>query len=205
MKTVSKILLFGAYCLSSATLVGCSSNNDIREAKPIRQEQANALPAWVLNPDMPNGIAAIGIAGAHPGNFQEQLPKARLEAKDKIAQTIQEKINYFTPDVLEDADIKGIGEVEHIFSKSAKEVTSADKLQDIKQINVWQNPDGTLYVHLILGGDDYLHYLKTSRSIYEQNLKQSKLTPVNLKKANGAVQDLFKRLELDRKGKKRKY
>jgi hypothetical protein len=193
MKILASIILL------SFIATGCSSVrvSDLKDNKTT--QNISELPKWILEPDMPNGVAAVGIASPSAGGIKFQIPKAEMDARANIAVAVQSEITRVTKDALREAKVNQVNDVEQVFTQATKEVVKNMPMSAAKRINIYQAADGTLYVHMILKNDDYGQYLENSQKLYEKRLRQSNLSRDNIDKSQIAVKELFDELENERK------
>ena len=168
----NKILL-----ISSIAVLIFSSACAKKEEKNIKANSGNLkdLPAWVLDPAVPNGIAGVGIANPSKGGIKFQIPKAELDAKANIAATIQSEISRITKDSMRSANVNGV-----------------------KRINIFKSEDGTLYVHMLLSNEDYSKFLADSQKSFSAQLAKSNVARENIAKTQEASKELFSELETER-------
>ncbi len=159
------------------------------------------LPAWVLDPSVPDGVAAVGISSPSKGGIKFQLPKAELDAKGNIAATIQSEISRITKDSLRSAKVNENDDVEEFFAQATKEVVKNLPLSGVKRLNIFKSEDGTLYVHMVLKNEDYSKFLTNSQKTFEASLSKSKLSRDNIDKSQEASKELFSELEKERETK----
>lgn len=159
------------------------------------------LPAWVLDPAVKDGVAAVGIASPSKGGIKFQLPKAELDAKANIAATIQSEISRITKDSLRSAKINENDDVEEFFAQATKEVVKNLPLSGVKRLNIFKSEDGTLYVHMVLNNEDYSKFLANSEKTFAARLAKSNLGRENINKSQEATKELFKELDEERSGK----
>ncbi len=157
------------------------------------------LPAWVLDPKIDDGIAAVGIASPSRGGIKFQIPKAELDAKANIAATIQSEISRITKDSLRSAKVNENDDVEEFFAQATKEVVKNLPLSGVKRLNIFKADDGTLYVHMVLRNEDYSKFLENSQKTYEARLAKTNMARENINKSEEATKDLFNELEQERK------
>ena len=184
--------------LLSATLIAvalssCAKKNDAGKL--------SGLPSWVLDPAVKEGVAAVGIASPSTGGVKFQIPKAEMDAKANIAATIQSEISRVTKNALREANVNGVNDVEDFFSQATKEVVKDLPLSGVKRINIFQAQDGTLYVHMILTGEDYSKFLDNSEKSLNAKLKKANLGRENINKSEEATKKIFDELEKEREKK----
>ena len=186
-----------AIIVASLALFGFSCSHK-EAAKKIDAGNLSDLPAWVLDPTMPDGVAAVGIASPSTGGIKFQLPKAELDAKANIAATIQSEISRITKDALRSAKVNDNDDVEEFFAQATKEVVKDLPLSGVKRLNIFKAEDGTLYVHMMLSNEDYGKFLENGQKTLESRLAKSKLGRENINKSQEATKELFSELEKER-------
>ncbi len=145
-----KILL----ALSIATLAFTFSCSKGGKPAEVKNNNLSNLPAWVLDPNVADGVAAVGIASPSKGGIKFQIPAAELDAKSNIAATIQSEISRVTKNSLRSANVNNADDVEEFFAQASKEVVKNLPMSGVKRINIFQANDGTLYVHMVLKNED---------------------------------------------------
>jgi len=189
----NKILI----ALSIVTLTFSASCAKTKPAE-VKNNNLSNLPSWVLDPNMPEGVAAVGIASPSKGGIKFQIPTAELDAKANIAATIQSEISRITKNSLRSANVNGADDVEQFFAQASKEVVKNLPLSGVKRINIFQTNDGTLYVHMILKNEDYSKFLNDSANSISASLKKSGLARDNIKKSEEVSKAIFDELEKER-------
>lgn len=173
-----------------------------KEQKPVVEATNNHLagvPSWVLEPNIEDGIAAVGIANPSKGGLRLQIRKAELEARAEIAAIIKSEITRVTKDALRSAELNGEDDVENFFSQATKEVVKNIPLSGITRINIFKGDDGTLYVRMALKNTDYRKFLETSHNNIKEGLKDSSVDHDNIAKSEAAAQQIFEELDQERK------
>ena len=178
----------------------CAKKNPNAPAQGAKGDLAD-LPAWVLDPSVADGVAAVGIASPSKGGIKFQLPKAELDAKANIAATIQSEISRVTKDSLRSAKVNENDDVEEFFAQATKEVVKNLPLSGVKRLNIFQAKDGNLYVHMVLRNEDYSKFLASSQKTFEASLVKSKIGRENINKSQEASKEIFEELEKERSDK----
>ncbi|MBU6339810.1 MAG: hypothetical protein KGQ36_07580 [Rickettsiales bacterium] len=158
------------------------------------------LPSWVLDPEVSEGVTAVGIANPSKGGLKFQIPTAELDAKANIAAIIQSEMSRVTKNALRSANVNGNDDVEDFFSQATKEVVKNLPLSGVKRVkdHIFQDKDGTLYIHMILKNEDYDKFLQNSEKNLAASLKKSQLSRENIKKSEVASKEIFDELDKDR-------
>lgn len=191
MRNISKLL-------SAIIVVFAFSCAKEAPKNPKLSGDLTGLPSWVLDPEIEDGIAAVGIASPSRGGIKFQIPKAEIDAKANIAATIQSDISRITKDSLREAKVNDVNDVEEFFSQASKEVVKDIPLSGVKRINIFQGKDGTLYVHMALKERDLSKYLKNSRKLFEKRLEEADFGRENINRAEQATKNIFDELEKER-------
>ncbi len=191
-KNISKIAVISILTFA----MSCSSNK--QETTPKATGNLSNLPSWVLDPEVENGIAAVGIASPSRGGIRFQIPKAELDAKANIATKIQSDVSRVTKNALRESNVNQINDVEEFFSQASKEVVKDIPLSGIERINMHKDQEGTLYIHMVLKDKDYSKYLKNSREEMKKRLEESNISRANIDNAQKATQSIFNELESER-------
>jgi len=186
------------FTLSAAILALSTLSCSHKEVKKADAGNLSDLPAWVLDPSVAEGVAAVGIASPSTGGIKFQIPKAELDAKANIAATIQSEITRVTKQALRESKVNDVNDVEDFFSQASKEVVKDLPLSGVKRINIYQAKDGTLYLHMVLKNEDYSKFLQKSENSMASRLKKSGLGRDNINKAEQAAKTAFDELEKER-------
>ena len=190
----NKILLALSITILSFS-VACSK----KDAKPdVKNDNLADLPSWVLDPNVTDGVAAVGIANPSKGGMKFQITAAELDAKANIAATIQSEMSRITKNALRSADVNGADDVENFFSQATKEVVKNLPLSGFKRVNIFKANDGTLYIHMVLKNEDYSKFLQNSERNLAASLKKSHLSRENINKSEQANQAIFDELEKEK-------
>lgn len=156
------------------------------------------LPMWVVEPDIKDGVAAVGIAPPSAGGLSFQIKKAEMDGRAEVANKIQSEITRVSKRAMREANVNGMSDAEDVFSQATKEVVKNVSLSGVQRINMYQDKNGVLYMRMALRGEDYSKYMEASRKMYEDQLRQSNLGKNNLDKAQAAVKEMFDELETER-------
>jgi hypothetical protein len=192
----NKILLALSVAVLSFSFA-CAKKNVAPTNASVKNELSN-LPAWVVDPTVPDGVGAVGIAAPSKGGIQFQIPKAELDAKANIAATIQSEISRITKNSLRSAKVNENDDVEEFFAQATKEVVKNLPLSGVKRINIFKAEDGTLYVQMVLKNEDYSKFLENSQKTFEARAAKSSLGRENINKTQAATKELFDELEKER-------
>jgi hypothetical protein len=185
--------------LSSLLLLGMVFSCSSKKVEPKQDVGAlSDLPAWVLSPEVEDGIAAVGIASPSTGGIKFQIPKAELDAKANIASIIQSDISRVTKQALRESKVNDVNDVEDFFSQATKEVVKDIPLSGVKRINMHLAKDGNLYIHMVLKNDDYSKFLSGSENSMLNKLKNARMGRQNIDEAQKAAKEIFDELESER-------
>lgn len=189
-------VLFKAFAIASLvfSLFACAA----KEEKKTDAGQLSNLPAWVLDPKVKDGVGGVGIAQPSRGGIRFQIPKAEMDARANIAATIQTEVSRVTKNALRESNTNGINDVEDFFAQATKNVVKNLPLSGVERINIYQAPDGTLYVHMKLSEQDFSKYIQNSQKALEKSLEEANIARENIGKAQEAAKELFDELENER-------
>ncbi|MBM5782114.1 MAG: hypothetical protein FJ368_01690 [Pelagibacterales bacterium] len=186
--------------IAALSLFSCSKKNT--EITNKNNELSN-LPSWVLDPEVEDGIGAVGIAGPSKGGLKFQIPIAELNAKGNIAAKVQSEISRVTKEALRSANVNNSDDVEEFFSQASKEVIKNQSLSGVKRVkdHIFLSKDGTLYIHMVLTGNDYSKFLQNSENKMASRIKKSDMARDNINKTEQANKAIFDELEKERSNK----
>lgn len=158
------------------------------------------LPSWVgnANEGIKDGIAGVGIAPLSKGGLKFQIPNAELSAKANIAATIQSDITRVTKNSLRSAKVNEEDDVEEFFAQATKEVVNEIPLSGVKTINTYIAKDGTLYLRMLLTGEDYSQYLLQGKNKLKDRLRKSSLSRTEINEVEKSAKTIFDELEKER-------
>jgi hypothetical protein len=191
----NKILIL--LSVAALSFTGACAKKDVKVAPEVKNDLSN-LPAWVLDPNVADGIGGVGIASPSQGGIKFQIPKAEIDAKANIAATIQSEISRITKDAMRSANVNNTDDVEQFFSQATKEVVKDLPLSGVKRLNIFRDKDGTLYVHMVLKNEDYSKFLANSEKTFEARLAKANVGRANIAKTQEATKALFDELEGER-------
>ena len=193
--TISK-KIFSSLILTllAINVFSCGGKNKLADAKLDGFD----VPAWVLDPYVKDGVAAVGIAAPSKGGFKFQIAAAELDAKANIASTIQSEVSRITKNSMKSAKVNEEDDVEEFFAQATKDVVKNLPLSGVKRINIFKDKEGTLYIHMVLRNEDFSKYLKNGRNDFLEKLKKSNLSRDNIKKSEEASKELFDELDRER-------
>jgi hypothetical protein len=144
------------------TLVACAPQQAPRTV-PVTATQTRNAPAWIDNGEIPDGIAAVGIAQPNPmGDKGFQRTVAVADARTKLAGTLKTKVqNLFTQlnQQVTEAAAGGTGQPikTDVMNRVIDNVTRQVVNQDLAGTNTratWTDPaDGDLYVLVVMTRD----------------------------------------------------
>ncbi len=187
------VLVATSSCSAKKQNVNLNSNNSLSN-----------LPSWVVDPSVPDGVGAVGIASPSKGGLKFQIPKAEIDGKANIAATIQAEISRITKDSLRSAKVNENDDVEEFFAQATKEVVKNLPLSGAKRIAMFQADDGSLYIHMVLKNEDYSKFLSNSEKTFAARAAKSDIGRDNINKAQAATKEIFDELEKERDSKSAK-
>lgn len=188
------------------SIISLSISFSCAEKKPqpeVKNNNLSHLPSWVLDPEFGEGIAAVGIANPSKGGLKFQIPIAESNARANIAAIIQSEMSRITKNALRSANVNGNDDVEDFFSQATKEVVKNLSLSGVKRVkdHIFQDKDGTLYIHMVLKNEDYNKFLKDGEKNLAASLKKSQLSRENINQSELASKAIFDELEKERSNK----
>jgi len=175
----------------------CGSNKSADQKSDLKNGLSD-LPNWVMDPSVSDGVGGVGIAAPSRGGLQFQIPKAELDAKANIAATIQSEISRITKNSLRSAQVNGLDDVEEFFAQATKEVVKNLPLSGVKRVKMFKAADGSLYVQMVLGKEDYSKFLESSEKTFAARAAESNLGRENINKSQLATKAIFDELEKER-------
>ncbi len=196
-------LILSLTAAAVVTFTGCAdkSSNMSKEEQQKRAmiEANNNLPAWVLNPQVEGGIAAVGIAGYSKHGMQVMLPQAEMDARAKLAGQIQTEISRVQKQAMRHNKINDLDDFENVFKQATKEVVKKIPLSGARKVKQYQAPDGTLYVLMVIEKRDVANEVKDMKDTYLEHMKQARMTRKSLDEGMKVLDDMMKELEEETK------
>ena len=180
-------------------VTSCATDKDIPEEKPKTAGKNLDLPAWILDPKIEDGIAAVGISGPSRGGLRFQIPKAESDARANIAEILQSEISRVTKNALRESKLNDVNDVEEFFSQATKNVVKDVKLSGAERVDIYKADDGSLFIRMAIRKNNYAKVLKYSQALFKQLATNSDMSQANIDKSQEAVQDMFEELEAERK------
>ncbi len=201
MKKAITILSLAA--AATMTFTGCAGKSQNMTAEE-KQKQAmieanNNLPAWVLNPQVEGGIAAVGIAGYSKHGMQVMLPPAEMHPRAKLAGQVETEISRVEKQAMRHNKINDLDDFENVFKQATKEVVKKIPLSGARKVKQYQAPDGTLYVLMVIEKRDVAKEVKDMKDTYLEHMKQAKMTRESLDEGMKVLDDMMKELEEETK------
>ncbi|MBP1626143.1 MAG: lipoprotein [Holophagaceae bacterium] len=150
---------------SSVTVLalGIACGEKAPEAVPVTTTAAKAAPSWVDNPNIPDGLADVGIAQSNPmGDKAMQRATALADARAKLAgqmkvrvQNMFSQLNQQVTTASSNPGQKGGKPIKNdVMQRVIENVTRNVVDQEIQGATVrewWLDPtDGNLYCHLVM-------------------------------------------------------
>ncbi len=194
------ILTVGA--VSAIILSGCTTTPTPTPAQKQKKEMINSvnnLPAWVINPKVEGGIAAVGIAGYSKHGQQVMLPEAEMDARSKLAGKIQTIISQLQKKAMRHTKVNDIDELDTAFKQATKEVIKKMPLSGANRINMYQSEDGTLYIHTVIQKREVAEYLVDVKGSYKQHMEDAKLSRQNIDEGMKVLDSMMDELDAETK------
>lgn len=186
MKKLTILLLFA--------LISCAKDQNFVN----NNKELSDIPAWVLNPEVEDGVAGIGMASPSMGGIKFQIQVAELDAKGNLAAKINSEISRISKNSLRSANVNSGDDVEEFFAQATKEVVSNLPLTGAVRDKFFFTKNGTLYVRMVLREGDYQKFLDAGERAMLAKAKKSDLGRDNINKAEAATKAIFEELEKER-------
>lgn len=150
------VLILGALVLSG--LGGCGNNNRM-PANNVQQQPQQQYPSWVLNPQVEDGIAAVGSAKIGAAGLSFARTEAIANARDELARQLEIKVNNMFKSYTNVVGVNGQDGVDKVATNVSKQVSSKI-LNNSKQIKMWLSPDKNVYVLVAIKKEDTAPQIK---------------------------------------------
>jgi len=190
MKKVLSILFLLSVC---TCIIACSSPKPFANNKTLSD-----IPTWVADPEIKDGIGAIGIASPSKGGIKFQIQMAELDAKGNMAAKISSEISRVTKNAMRSANVNNADDVEEFFAQATKEVVKNLPMNGAVRDAIYLGKDGSLYIHMILKPEAYDSFLKETQTALKDKMKKE-LGRQNINDAEKASKAIFDELEKERK------
>jgi hypothetical protein len=154
--------------LALAGLVGCGTTQPPNTV-PVTTTQTKGAPSWIDNEEIPDGLAAVGIAQPNAMNDKSmQRTTAIADARAKLAgklkvrvQNMFNQLNQQVTNAAQDGKKKPIRN--EVMTRVVENVTRElvdQELSGTAVRNFWTDPsDGSLYVFVVMTKDTMDHAL----------------------------------------------
>lgn len=162
MKVQTKLFLLSISC-GAALLTGCQTTDPqptpAPTPAPVVQPQpslsggkfANA-PHWVANPTVEGGLSAVGSAMPTGAGTSFQRTRALAQARDELARQMSVEVSNLFKDFTQVTGLFESETVDTVASNVSRQVAQAT-LAGSRQVDIWQAPDGELYVLVVMDTD----------------------------------------------------
>jgi hypothetical protein len=188
-----KFLNYLIIALLSLTLISCSKN-------AAKKANMGDLPNWVVEPNIPGKISAVGIAPKSAGGVQFQIPQAEADARANIAAILNTKISRLTKSALSQNKVEGQEQIESVFSQTTKNVVKNVPLKGAKRVNIFKDPsDGSLYIQMAIDSEMISKYLDQQKKLYKKAIRKQILDHKDKKSAKKAVNKIYNDLDKELK------
>ena len=191
------ILGFIGLAIAMVLFTGCGDKEPItpQEKKAEQIEIAETLPAWVVNPKVEGGIAAVGLAGYSKHGMQVMLPQAEMDGRAKLAGQIQTIVSQLRKKAMRHVKINESDDFENAFNEATKEVIKEMPMSGVRRINMFTAKNGDLYVHMIIEKRAVSEHLNDMKETYKKHMEEAKLTRESLDKGMEVLDDMMKDLD----------
>ncbi len=143
--------------LALISLVACGEKSP--KATPTTTTQTKGAPTWIDNEEIPDGLAAVGIAQPNPmGDKAMQRTDALADARTKMAAKIKVRVQNMFSQLQQRVTTAASGDKKPVKSDVMQRVQESVSRQLIDQElsgtsarNFWTDPvDGNLYVNVVM-------------------------------------------------------
>jgi hypothetical protein len=155
---VSCILPVSAILLA---LLGCGQKK-APQALPVTTTQTKGAPAWIDHEEIPDGLAAVGIAGSNlMGDKQLQRTEAQANGRTALAAKIQVRVQGMFSQLTQRMNTAASGEKKPAKAEVMQRVQENVTRQVVNETlsgsvprEFWVDPaDGSLYVFMVMSKD----------------------------------------------------
>jgi hypothetical protein len=127
-------------------LTACSS---------VDYSENKKYPDWVLRPSYKNGIAGVGSSKITELGFDFARKEAMANARSDLAKQIGLKVNSTLKSYTTKAGVGDNAAVDKMVEEVYEDIVSQD-LFNSRIIEAWENPQGELYVLMVIDNDDII-------------------------------------------------
>jgi hypothetical protein len=192
-------IAFGAAVLALG--VACGEKGP--SAAPVTTTQAKSAPSWVDNPNVPDGLADVGIAQSNPmGDKAMQRATALADARTKLAGQLKVRVqNMFsqlnqqvTTATSDTAEKKGKPIKSDVMQRVIENVSRNVIDQELQGATVrewWlDSGDGNLYCHLVMSKEtlDRAVQQQAQKEIRHEIAQGEKSLEASLDKLDAAIE-----------------
>lgn len=181
---------FGAVLAAALMMTGCADKGETLQPKEGMADIEN-MPAWVLDPQVENGIGAVGISKYSKHGMRVMLNKAEMDGRTKLAAEIQTEVSRLAKNTLRQANINDIDDYEEQFTEASVNLVKKIPLSGSKRVAMYQDKQtGDLYVHMVLQKREVSSFMKDNEDRIKQQL-EAKLTRNQLDDAMKVMDDMI--------------
>lgn len=150
-----KLILLAALPVSLLIFSGCQSDPEPEadtaavEAPRLAGGKFANAPSWVANPAMEGGLSAVGSAAPTQAGISFQRTRALANARDELARQLSVEVANLFKDFTQVTGVPQSETVDTVASNVSRQVAQAT-LAGSRQANLWQAPDGELFVHVVM-------------------------------------------------------
>lgn len=146
--------LYASLALLPVLFSGCETNEP---AAPVAEPSQPAFidgkfanaPGWVANPMVEGGLSAVGSAMPTKAGMSFQRTRALGNARDELARQLSVEVANLFKNFTQATGIGDAETVDTVASNVSRQVAQAT-LAGSRQADLWQAPDGELYVLVVM-------------------------------------------------------
>lgn len=145
-------------CATLLTLAGCGEKRK-PQAVPVTTTQTKGAPAWIDHEELPDGLAAVGIASANiMGDKQMQRTEAQANGRSALAAKLQVRVQGLFSQLTQRMNTAATGEKKPVQAEVMQRVQENVTRQTVNETlsgsvprEFWTDPaDGSLYVFMVM-------------------------------------------------------
>jgi hypothetical protein len=147
MKKLSLVLALIAIFAFGA----CTGSQE--KAEPVVEKEVvdpmAGYPAWILDPNVEDGLGAVGSAYIGAAGVQFARQEALANARDELARQVSVKVQNMFKSYTNSIGLGGRDGVEKVATNVSKQVAN-QTLKGSRQKELWISPDKELFVQVII-------------------------------------------------------
>lgn len=169
------VKVFGIGLAAMLMMVGCADKGEGLVPKVGMADLEN-MPAWVMDPQVENGIGAVGISKFSKHGMKVMVNKAEMDGRTKLAAEIQTEVSRLSKNTLRQANINDLDVYEEQFAEATVNLVKKIPLSGAKRVAMHQDKStGELYVHMVLEKRAVSDFMQENKNMIQQQL-EAKMT-----------------------------